>query len=955
MLLSDENASSSTPVSPLMDIPCLVAEGLNARVFQSDGTVETIKAADGLSRLMEHPHLLCHSAFTLNRLARIAKASENQFQSARNQRHLDIAELYAFCFPARFAAPTPRGIIQASDLGVVSFEDLAGIAQGLLDILGRQKPLVKRQLYRIARTMELGGWSWGAYVVGILKDAEPEPDQHKSKGFAVWTRLKEWQDEGPAKAPKSIAVSAIDAETQLENLTSTRGGPRSGQLKYTAAAAQAFQPKDSINTPNVVLAEAGTGIGKTLGYLAPASLWAKRNGAPVWLSTYTKNLQRQLVKEIEYVYPDPAERRRKTAVRKGRENYLCLLNYQDLTVNLQPQNERAVTFAGLTARWIMATQDGDMVSGDFISWLMPLFTGGRGSDGASNTRPGFGLTDRRGECIYSACPHYRKCFIEKAVRKSHKAELVVANHALVMVQAALDQSTDLFKSQSEDKKSDEDEAIDVGRHFVFDEGHHVFDAADSAFSAHLTGLETAELRRWIRGNDGQRRQRARGLKERFSDLFEDDNEVDTLLNEALEAARALAAPGWRQRIASGSAQNTTEHFMILAHSQVQARSKNRYSRVMETDCEPAIEGLVEAADQLKHQLEILKKALSALSGKLEASLDDEAGEHESVARIRIEAAVRGLKRRANLVLPAWISMLASLEHTTPEEFVDWFSIETAWGNLFDVGMHRHWVDPSKPFAQTVLEPAQGVLITSATLRDRLPDAPEDWRSADVRSGAYHLATPPHRFEQISPFDYANKSRIFIVNDVNRDEPAQVAAALRELFLAAGGGGLGLFTAISRLENAFNHLSPKLTAAGHNLYAQHIDPMDTGTLVDLFREDVNSCLLGTDAVRDGIDVPGDSLRIIVFDRVPWPQPTILNRARRDAFGGNGYQDMMARLKLQQAFGRLIRNENDRGVFVMLDSRLPTRLTTAFPPDTPLERVGLVDAIEKTTEFFGKNTC
>jgi len=247
------------------------------------------------------------------------------------------------------------------------------------------------------------------------------------------------------------------------------------------------------------------------------------------------------------------------------------------------------------------------------------------------------------------------------------------------------------------------------------------------------------------------------------------------------------------------------------------------------------------------------------------------------------------------------------------------------------------------------------LITSATLRDRLPDAPEDWRSADVRSGAYHLATPPHRFEQASPFDYANKSRILIVNDVNRDEPAQVAAALRELFLAAGGGGLGLFTAISRLENAFTHLSPKLMAAGHNLYAQHIDPMDTGTLVDLFREDVNSCLLGTDAVRDGIDVPGDSLRIIVFDRVPWPQPTILNRARRDAFGGNGYQDMMARLKLQQAFGRLIRNETDRGVFVMLDSRLPTRLTTAFPPDAPLECLGLVDALEKTTDFFAQKTC
>jgi len=957
MVFFQENDPTSQPALPLGDIPSLTTNGLQVNVTSSDGVVEKLDSKQGLARLITTPHLICHSAFTLNRLVRIANASQNQFQSARSQRHLDLAELYAFCYPARFAAPTPQGILAASSLDdTYGPQDLHGIAQGLLDILAAQKPLIKRQLHRIARTMELSGWAWGTYVTSAVKAQDPEPDQHKARGLEVWVRLKEWQDDGPAKAPKALAVSAEEAETQLENLALSRGGVREGQSKYTAAAALAFQPKNSANAPNVVLAEAGTGIGKTLGYLAPASLWARRNGAPVWLSTYTKNLQRQLVNEIKYVYPDAAERREKTAVRKGRENYLCLLNYQDMITNLQPQNERATTLAGLVARWIMATRDGDMVSGDFLSWLTPLFSGGRGPDAGANTYAGFGLTDRRGECVYSACPHYRKCFIEKASRKSRKAELVVANHALVMVQAALDQSTDLFKRPDDTNKTpDKDDALEAGRHFVFDEGHHVFDAADSAFSAHLTALETAELRRWIRGNEGQRRQRSRGLKERFADLFDDDDETEALLNDALEAAKALPSAGWRQRISTGIGQSTTEYFMMLVHSQVMARTKNRHGRTMEADCDPPVDGLADAGNQLRVQLEILKKSLNLLSQRLEASLDDEAGEHDSVSRIRIEAAIRGLKRRANLVLPAWLSMLGSLDHVTPEDFVDWFSIETAWGNLFDVGMHRHWVDPSLPFARIVLEPSQGVLITSATLRDRLPDAPDDWRSADVRSGAYHLATPPHRFEQVSPFDYANKSRIFIVNDVNRDDPVQVAAALRELFLAAGGGGLGLFTAISRLEKTFAHLSPKLTAAGHNLYAQHIDPMDTGTLVDLFRVDVNSCLLGTDAVRDGIDVPGTSLRLIVFDRVPWPQPTILNRARRDAFGGNGYQDMMARLKLQQAFGRLIRNETDRGIFVMLDSRLPTRLTTAFPPQTPLERLGLVDAIDKTISFFKEKTC
>jgi Rad3-related DNA helicase len=113
---------------------------------------------------------------------------------------------------------------------------------------------------------------------------------------------------------------------------------------------------------------------------------------------------------------------------------------------------------------------------------------------------------------------------------------------------------------------------------------------------------------------------------------------------------------------------------------------------------------------------------------------------------------------------------------------------------------------------------------------------------------------------------------------------QLAEAYRELFLAAGGGALGLFTAISRLKAVHRKLIRPLAQAGLQLYAQHVDPIDTGTLLDMFRADASACLLGTDAVRDGVDVPGESLRLIVLDRVPWSQASILERARRQVFGG-----------------------------------------------------------------------
>ena len=83
--------------------------------------------------------------------------------------------------------------------------------------------------------------------------------------------------------------------------------------------------------------------------------------------------------------------------------------------------------------------------------------------------------------------------------------------------------------------------------YVFDEGHHVFDAADSAFSAHLSGREAAELRNWVRGAEDGRRGRARGLKRRLEDLLAGDDTAIANIEEALEAARALPGQGWENR------------------------------------------------------------------------------------------------------------------------------------------------------------------------------------------------------------------------------------------------------------------------------------------------------------------------------------------------------------------------------------------------------------------------
>ncbi len=161
----------------------------------------------------------------------------------------------------------------------------------------------------------------------------------------------------------------------------------------------------------------------------------------------------------------------------------------------------------------------------------------------------------------------------------------------------------------------------------------------------------------------------------------------------------------------------------------------------------------------------------------------------------------------------------------------------------------------------------------------------DWEAAEARTGARSSCRPALRARVPSPFDYQAQTRVFIVTDVRRDDAGQVAAAYRELFVAAGGGALGLFTAIARLRAVHERIAAPLEPRRGCRFSRSMSTaMDTATLVDIFRAEEDACLLGTDAVRDGVDVPGRSLRLIVFDRVPWPRPDILHKARRARFGG-----------------------------------------------------------------------
>src|SRR5215207_4383426 len=546
---------------------------------------------EAIARAAETPHIILNAPLVGQRLGYPDLSG------------LDLLELFAFIHPARFAVPTVPGMCRAVGIAPPESEAhaagaLQAIACVLLAVLEQSDWQEREGAWTSCQSLARMGWGWAPLIAARLE--RPERGERM-----LYSRLKQWEEAADRPPPRTVLVDRSAARDRLRKLTGARSELRAGQAAMAEEATSIFAPRRQKDAPNVLLAEAGTGIGKTLAYIAPSSLWAEAAAGTVWISTFTKALQRQLDAEGPRLFADPDERARRIVVRKGRENYLCLLNLEDALQGAFAG--RAAVLAQLVGRWADYTKDGDMVGGDLPGWLPSLF---RRAGAAA-------LTDRRGECVYAGCPHYRRCFIERAERASREADLVIANHALVMINAARNREA-------------------APTRLVFDEGHHLFDAADSTFAVAFGGQEAIEMRRWIVGPEGRTRGRRRGLAARLMDVASYDEEGNRALNAAIEAARVMPSDGWLQRVADGDPFGAIEALLAEVRGTVYARAKAQDAGYgLETELAEPDGALVAAAAKALEGLEALQKPLAALSRRLEAVLEDAPDWLDSQARARV--------------------------------------------------------------------------------------------------------------------------------------------------------------------------------------------------------------------------------------------------------------------------------------------------------------------------------
>ena len=242
--------------------------------------------------------------------------------------------------------------------------------------------------------------------------------------------------------------------------------------------------------------------------------------------------------------------------------------------------------------------------------------------------------------------------------------------------------------------------------------------------------------------------------------------------------------------------------------------------------------------------------LAPRAGIARARIDDEAAKLDAATAARLQAAARGLEWRARIVLPAWTAMLETLEDRRGARGIlpTGSRSRARRAATVDVGLERHWIDPTIPFAGEVLAAGAWRAHHLGDAARRRTRTPRTGRAPKMRTGAHHLPEPPRRASFGSPFDYAAQARIFIVGGRGarrcgraRGGDARIVPGQRAAARSACSPRCARF---ARSKAA----SPRpLAEQGIALYAQHVDRLDTGALVDLFRAEENACLLGTDAL------------------------------------------------------------------------------------------------------------
>ncbi len=653
---------------------------------------------------------------------------------------------------------------------------------------------------------------------------------------------------------------------------------RPQQIEMLKAVVRAF------NDGGQALIEAGTGIGKSLAYLLPAIHFAVRNGRRVVVSTNTINLQDQLcIKDI----PDlrkvlPIEFR--TALLKGRSNYLCLRRLGLFRRSDSLEEQEAQVLAKILA-WLPVTETGDSAElalreHEFSIWLK--------------------VQAEQETCLGDRCPHLRKgrCFLYRARSRAEAAHIIVVNHALLL--------SDMMVANR---------VLPEYHHLIIDEAHHLEARATEQLGFAVNRFQAQSLLSGLAQHteSGQ----TRGFLPSLSQHFRGSS-VSTDIQKQVAVYLAKLQPQ------IDGAQSSADRFFRALQAFVNdalpadARNSASYDRQVELTrgirIQPAWSELEVLAGELCDDLHKVEKGLEGLHKGF--------GELEGQGIVQYDDLLQELWSRLGHVRELR-EQLNAIVSEPREGGIYWFRIG-AKDN--EVALHSAPLQVGPLLGENLFPKLETVVLTSATLctdkdfgyiRERLslPDADEVMVS--------------------SPFDYATSTLLCLPDDM--PEPAHpgqpnysnyqkaLNRAITDLCLETKGRALVLFTSYQQLKATYNTINRELEEASIPVFGQGLGG-SRRQLLENFKNTPSSVLLGTRSFWEGVDVVGPALSCLIIAHLPFSvpsDPVFAARSRMfdDPFGE--YAVPEAVLRFRQGFGRLIRSYSDRGVVVVLDKRIVSK--------------------------------
>jgi ATP-dependent DNA helicase DinG len=685
----------------------------------------------------------------------------------------------------------------------------------------------------------------------------------------------------------------------------TRYEDRPSQRAMAAEIARLY------NEGGIGLLEAGTGVGKSLGYLVPALRWAAANGERTIVSTNTINLQEQLVgKDLPFLRDALSDQPVRFALLKGWRNYLCLHRLEQASSSSTGlfEDGAAAELASLNA-WAERTSDGSL------------------ADLPSPPRPEVWdeVVAEPDLCTRLKCPHFDRCFLFQARKRAAQADVIVVNHHLLL--------SDLAVRRAQQNWGDA-AVLPAYKRLIVDEGHHLEDAA----AAHLGSTVTRNmLQRLLSRLD----RRGKGL---LPALMARLTARDDLYSVAsLDLVHSRLAPSVHAAREKGALVFDLLDTLLAESGAPVLRLGGDF------DDHPVWgAGLDAALTDLLGEIALLRNGLELVRERLEM----DTASREATAPLLNE--IRGVARRLEGVGDGLQRVLRPTSNG--ECTVRWLEVR---GRERNVAATAVPLDIAPILRDDLFTRVETTVITSATLATG-----ERFDFLAARLGLDEPDVLPRTAIFPSPFDYASRAILAVPTDApppNVDPSGHFRAVMRvvlDLATASDGGLFVLFTSHRDVRAAATELRARGVERRWPLLVHGEDSRDA--LLRRFRDSGRAVLLGTASFWEGVDVSGHALRALVLAKLPFRVPTEPLTAAHceaiDARGGDAFTEFMlphAGLRLKQGFGRLIRTNTDRGVVVLCDARVVTKgygrsLLGSLPPARRV--IGKWEMIREQVETF-----